>query len=72
VMIALLAAVDEGLVAAFVGCSDLDKLRAIVRMPAEVIPVGVIAIGYRAPDVPSPSLRRGRKPDAEYVHYEAW
>ena len=72
VMIALLAAVDEGLVAAFVGCSDLDGLRAVVRMPAEITPVGVIAIGYRAPDVPSPSLKRGRKPDADYVHYEAW
>jgi len=72
VMIALLAAVDEGLVAAFVGCSDLDGLRAVVRMPAEITPVGVIAIGYRAPDVPSPSLKSGRKPDADYVHYEAW
>ena len=71
-MLALLAAVDEGLVAAFVGCSDLDGLRAVVGMPAEVTPVGVIALGYRAPDVPSPSLKRGRKPDADYVHYEAW
>jgi nitroreductase len=72
VMIALLAAVDEGLVAAFAGAHDLDALRSLLKMPAEVTPVGVIAVGYRAPDVPSPSLKRGRKPDADYIHYEAW
>jgi nitroreductase len=72
VMIALLAAIEEGLVAAFAGSTDLDELRSLLNMPAEVTPVGVIALGYRAPDVPSPSLKRGRKPDADYVHYETW
>jgi nitroreductase len=72
VMIALLAAVDEGLVSAFVGSKDLDTFRALLDIPAEVTPVGVIALGYRAPDVPSPSLKRGRKADAEYIHRERW
>ena len=72
VMVALLAAVDEGLVTAFVGSKDLKTFRSILNIPDEVIPVGVIAVGYRAPDIPSPSLKRGRKPDAEYVHYEGW
>jgi nitroreductase len=72
VMIALLAALDEGLVTAFAGSKDLDTLRSLLKMPAEVTPVGVIAVGHRAPDVPSPSLKRGRKPDQDYVHYEAW
>lgn len=72
VMIALLAALDEGLVTAFVGSKDLDTLRSLLKMPVEVTPVGVIALGYRAADVPSPSLKRGRKPDQDYVHYEAW
>jgi len=72
VMIALLAAVDEGLVCAFAGSKDLEALRSLLTMPAEVTPVGVIALGYRAPDVPSPSLKRGRKSDQEYIHYEAW
>lgn len=72
VMIALLTAVDEGLVAAFAGSQDLDALRSVLKMPAEVTPIGVIGIGYRAPDTPSPSLKRGRKSDADYVHYEAW
>ena len=72
VMIALLAALDEGLVTAFAGSKDLDTLRSLLHIPTAVTPVGVIAVGYRAVDVPSPSLKRGRKPDQEYVHYEAW
>jgi nitroreductase len=72
VMIALLAAVEEGLVTAFAGSKDLDTFRSLLNIPAEVTPVGVIALGYRAPDVPSPSLRRGRKSDEEYIHRERW
>ncbi len=72
VMIALLAAIDEGLVSAFAGSKDLDALRVLLDIPAEVTPVGVIALGYRAPDVPSPSLKRGRKADTEYIHREGW
>ena len=72
VMIALLAAIDEGLVTAFAGSKDLDTFRSLLSMPAEVTPVGVIALGYRAPDIPSPSLKRGRKSDEEYIHREHW
>jgi nitroreductase len=72
VMIALLAAIDEGLVTAFVGSKDLDTFRSLLNIPAEVTPVGVIALGYRAPDVPSPSLKRGRKSEDEYIHRERW
>jgi len=72
VMLLLLAAVDEGLAAGFAGSHDLDALRQLLGMPDEVTPVGVIPIGHRAPDVPSPSLKRGRKPDAAYIHREQW
>jgi len=72
VMIALLAALDEGLVTAFVGSKDLDTLRSLLNMPAEVTPIGVVAVGYRAEDKPSPSLKRGRKLDQDYVHHESW
>lgn len=72
VMIALLATIDEGLVAAFAGSKDLNALRTLLNIPSEVTPVGVIALGYRAPDIPSPSLKRGRKPDQEYIHRESW
>jgi nitroreductase len=71
-MIALLAVIDEGLVSGFVGSKDLTTLRSLLNMPDEIHPVGVIAVGYRASDVPSPSLKRGRKADEDYVHYESW
>ncbi len=72
VMILLLAAVDEGLAAGFAGTHDLDALRAVLNIPAEVTPVGVIPVGHPAPDKPSPSLKRGRKPQEQYAHYEGW
>jgi nitroreductase len=75
VMILLLAVVDEGLSAGFVGIptmQGLDVLHELLGIPAEVTPVGVIPIGHRAPDVPSPSLKRGRKASSEYIHQEMW
>ncbi len=75
VMILLLAVVDEGLAAGFAGITtydNMDKLCQLLNIPAEVTPVGVIPIGHRAPDIPSPSLKRGRKADIEYVHHEGW
>ena len=75
VMLLLLAAVDEGLAAGFAGITTLDNLDALhelLHIPAEVTPIGVIPLGHRATDVPSPSLKRGRKPQQEYIHYERW
>lgn len=72
VMVLLLAVVNEGLAAGFAGAHDLDALRALLGIPDEVTPVGVIPIGHPAPDVPSPSLKRGRTADADFVHYEQW
>ena len=72
VMVLLLAVVDEGLAAGFAGAFDLDGVRALLGIPAEVTPVGVIPIGHPAPDKRSPSLQRGRTPDAVYLHHEGW
>jgi nitroreductase len=72
VMLALLAVVDEGLAAGFAGAHDLEALRALLDIPDEVTPVGVIPIGHPAPDLPSPSLKRGRKAEEEYAHFERW
>ena len=75
VMILLLAAVNEGLATGFAGVTsmeNLDALRHLLTIPADVTPVGVIPIGYRAQDEPSPSLKRRRKSEDEYVHYEEW
>jgi nitroreductase len=68
----LLAVVNEGLAAGFAGVSDLDALRALLNIPAEVTPMGVIPVGHGAPDMPSPSLKRGRKPVSEWAHWEKW
>lgn len=72
VMLVLLAAVDLGLAAGFAGAPDLTPLRTLLRIPDEVTPLGVIPLGYPAPDVPSPSLRRGRRPAAQQIFYERW
>jgi nitroreductase len=72
VMVILLAVVDEGLCAGFVGLDDLVALRSLLNIPEETTPMGVIPIGHRAQDIPSPSLKRGRKPIAEIVHWEGW
>jgi nitroreductase len=72
VQILLMAALDEGLAAGFAGLQDFDGLRSLLGIPEEVTPVGVIPVGHRAPDVPSPSLKRGRKPQEQYAHWERW
>jgi nitroreductase len=72
VQILLMAAVDGGLAAGYAGALDLDALRSLLGIPAEVTPVGVIPIGHGAPDKRSPSLKRGRKPEGEYAHWERW
>jgi nitroreductase len=72
VMTLLLAVVDEGLAAGFAGAHDYTEFRALLGIPPDVTPVGVIPIGHPAPDVPSPSLRRGRAPLEQLVHRERW
>lgn len=72
VMTLLLAVVDEGLAAGFAGAHDDDALRALLSIPPDVSPVGVIPIGHPAPDIPSPSLKRGRKPLESVVHRDRW
>jgi nitroreductase len=72
VMTLLLAVVDEGLAAGFAGAGDYDEIRTLLGIPPDVTPVGVIPIGHPAPDIPSPSLKRGRKPLESVVHRERW
>lgn len=72
VMVLLLAVVNEGLAAGYAGFQDLQGARDLLGIPDDVIPVGVIPIGYRDQDVPSPSLKRGRKAMQAIVHNERW
>ena len=71
-MLIFLAAVDEGLVAAFTGVERVEEMRKLLGIPEHFHPVGVISLGYPAEDVKSSSLKRGRKPVTEVVHYEHW
>ena len=73
-LIILLTAVNEGLVAYFAGAFTPDILREELGIPDHFQPVGVISIGYPDydADTPSPSLKRGRRPFGEAVHFEKW
>jgi nitroreductase len=69
-LLMLLTAVDEGLGACFFGVPPHrhDAVRAAFGVPDGRRPVGVVSVGFPAPDRRSPSLRRGRRPVAEVAH----
>lgn len=71
-MLILLAAVDEGLAAGFVGFHALPEIKGVLGVPDDVTPVGVVTIGHPAPDRKSGSLKRGRKPQEETVFRDRW
>ncbi len=71
-MLLLLAAVDEGLAGAFVGVWDQRGLQELLGIPEHFMPIGVVMIGHGAPDVPSPSLKRGRRRLDDVLHRERW
>jgi nitroreductase len=70
-MIVLLGAVDAGLAALFFGVPGerWAALRAAFNVPDRLTPVGVISVGHPAPDLRSPSLRRGRRSFESTVAY---
>jgi nitroreductase len=70
-MLLLLGAVDEGLAAGFLAV-PADPLRALLGIPEDVDPVGLVTIGHPAPDRRSGSLARGRRPSDEVVHRGRW
>lgn len=71
-MLMLLTAVDAGLGALFFGVFGPDALRAEFGVPEGYDPVGALAVGHPLPDQPSPSLARGRRPEADVVHRGGW
>ena len=62
-LLVLLGAVDEGLACCFFGvpADAHSAVKAALGIPARLNIVGVISLGYGAPDQRSPSLRRGRR-----------
>lgn len=69
-MILLLSLVDQQLAGCFFGVPP-QRIPAVLEafdIPQDRRPVGVVSLGYPAPDRRSPSLRRGRRPVAEVAH----
>ncbi len=73
-MTLLLAATDLGLAACFFGVPGArwPALRTAFSVPERLSPVGVVSLGYPAPDLRSPSLDRGRRPFADVVAYRSF
>jgi nitroreductase len=73
-LLMLQTVVDEGLGACFFGppAEKVGALKKEFGVPAGFDPIGVISVGYRAPDRRSPSLKRGRKGAAEVLHRGHW
>jgi nitroreductase len=70
-MIFLLAVHDAGLAGCFFGVPPdrWDALFAAFHVPAGLAPIGVVSVGYPAPDLRSPSLKRGRRALRDVVAY---
>lgn len=68
----LLAAVDEGLAAGFLGIHAMPGLKALLKIPDEYAPVGVVTVGHPAPDRRSGSLKRGWRPEEQVIHWGKW
>ena len=71
-MAILLAAVDEGVAAGFLGVHALPDLGRLLQIPSDHTPIGVVTLGYPLPDRRSASLERGRRPRDSLVHFELW
>ena len=71
-MLLLLAAVDEGLGAGFIGSHALPELSDLLGIPRQVSPIGIVTIGHPAPDRRSGSLARGWRPADQVIHRQRW
>jgi nitroreductase len=71
-MAVLLAAVDEGLGAGFLGVHSLPDLADVLDIPEHFQPIGVVTLGHPAPDRRSGSLDRPKKTTDDVVFWERW
>lgn len=71
-MAVLLAAVDEGLGAGFLGVHSLPDLADLLGMPPDQAPIGVVTLGHPAGDRRSQSLDRAPDPANIRVHRDGW
>ncbi|MGW0227701.1 nitroreductase family protein [Actinopolymorpha singaporensis] len=73
-LLMLLTVTDEGLGACFFGIPPerIPAFRTEFGVPEDHQPIGMVALGHRAPDRRSPSLRRGRRGAEQVVHRGRW
>jgi len=73
-LLMLLTVVDEGLGACFFGIqpAQTQAFKAAFGVPEEFTPVGVVSVGYRRSDDLRTSVKRGRRPLDEVVHFGHW
>ena len=71
-MLIMLAAVDEGLAAGFLGTHRVDDLKALLEVPADYMPIGVVTVGHPLPDRKSGSLKRGWVGRQDFARWEKW
>jgi nitroreductase len=71
-MAVLLASVDEGLGAGFLGMHSVPELSALLGIPDDYHPIGVVTVGHPAPDRRSGSLDRPRKTAAQVIFADGW
>lgn len=73
-LLLLLGAHDVGLAGCFFGVPTeaWPALREAFAVPDRLAPVGVVSLGYPAPDRRSPSLRRGRRGIDQVAHYQSF
>lgn len=73
-LLMLLTAVDEGLGACFFGImpARIDAFRTAFGVPETFTPIGAISVGYGESDQLRTSVKRGRRPLDEVVHFGQW
>ena len=76
-MLILLAAIDEGLAAAFIGHPEQKRIfDELLGLPPEVVPIGLALIGKPAPDPTAESgtsrMKERRRPLDDVVRWERW
>ena len=71
-MAVLLAAVDEGLAAGFLGVHSVPDLASLLGIPDHFHPIGVVTLGHPAKDRRSGSLDRPRKTPDDVIFHNLW
>jgi nitroreductase len=71
-MALLLAAVDEGLAAGFLGAHAFSGLDDLLGLPAGVEVLGVVTLGTPATERSTRSARRPRPTADEVLHLDRW